>query len=512
MGEETKSLKLIRANQISVKFDDGNKREDLRSMSFDLLLKRNREKQEFWALKEIDLTAYKGEVLGIIGSNGAGKTTLCRVISEILRPDSGEINVKSQVSALLSMGTGFNPNLTGKDNIYLNGMMMGLSKREMKSYLEEIIEFSGLKEFINQPIKKYSSGMKSRLGFSIAAMIEPETLVLDEALNAGDREFGARASKKMKELVSKANMVILVSHNIKVIEKNCDRGIWINKGTIAAEGEVSEVAQAYKDSIPPRKKRAKKIMNLTETNAAIKENVVVEANNVGIKYKLDKKDFWPLRNLTFSIREGEILGIIGQNGAGKSTLCRALCGILKPDEGTVFADGKATALLNFGTGFSRQLTGEDNIILNGLLLGISKKEIYEMKEEIIEFSGLSKRIHKPIKTYSSGMKARLGFSIAAAIQPELFVIDEALSAGDTAFQEKASERIQEMIERAKAVIVVSHSMGFVEKVCTRALWINEGKLAFDGDAKEAVALYKEYVEAKKKEEKMLKKKGVITHI
>ena len=187
---------------------------------------------------------------------------------------------------------------------------------------------------------------------------------------------------------------------------------------------------------------------------------------------------------------GEIIGIIGPNGAGKTTLCRVLIGVLKADRGMVLVDGEITALLGFGTGFNNQLTGKDNIYLNGMMLGLAKRKLVDLYADIVEFSGLARFMDEPIKHYSSGMRSRLGFSIAAMIEPDVFIIDEALSLGDIAFYEKASARIQELIALAKAVIVVTHDLALVEKVCTRALWLDRGTVQFDGDPKEAVARYR----------------------
>src|SRR5699024_4373206 len=153
--------------------------------------------------------------------------------------------------------------------------------------------------------------------------------------------------------------------------------------------------------------------------------------DVGVSFDLKKGGkHWALRHLDFGIKEGEVVGIIGHNGAGKSTLCKVITHILAPDEGQIEVTGKTSSLLGYGTGFNQQLTGTDNIYLNGMLLGIPKKEINEKYDEIVEFSGIKKRINQPVKNYSSGMKSRLGFSIAAVLKPDIFIIDEALSTGD----------------------------------------------------------------------------------
>ena len=487
---------LIQANNLSVKFVLGNKREDLQSLTYNILKKKK--KDEYWALRDINLTCYSGEILGIIGANGAGKTTLCRVISGLLRPDIGDIRVNGDVSALLSLGTGFNNELSGEENVYLNGMMLGLSKKEINVLLPEIVEFSGLQRFIQQPLKHYSSGMRSRLGFSIAAMIEPQVLVLDETLSVGDLEFSNKAAQKMQDIVSKAKLVIVVTHQTEFVQKYCTKALWIDKGKVASFGAPENVVASYKESIASTPQKTK-IVELAETRPRAGTRDVVIVNELGLRFSLsqinkEKDDsFWALKNVSFKVREGDILGIIGPNGAGKTTLCRVLSGILKEDKGEVHINGDITALLTFGTGFNPQLTGRDNIFLNGMMLGIRKKKLEKLYIDIVKFSGLEKFMDKPVKSYSKGMISRLGFSVAAMIKPDVFIIDEALSVGDASFYEKASYKIQEMIGKAKAVIVVTHNMGFVEKVCTRALWLEKGKITFDGDPKEVVTRYRQSV-------------------
>lgn len=493
---------IIEAQNMGVSYQSGYRADDYKSYVFDFLLRRkkvdNRKSNTVWPLRDINITGYKGEILGIIGSNGSGKTTLCKVISGILQPDEGSVRVNGNVSALFSLGLGFNKELTGRENVYLRGMMLGIPKVKLQSYIDEIQEFAGLGPFMDRPFKYYSSGMRARLGFTVSAMIEPEILVLDEALNTGDMEFSERAAVKMRELVQKAKMVILVTHSLSYAEKHCDRIIWLEKGSIRAVGEPSEIIEQYQATIPERKPKPKKILELTETTSQATDRVVVEAKNVGICFQYKKEQFWALKDINFKINEGEVVGIIGHNGAGKSTLCRVLTKILVPDQGSINLKGRTSALLGIGGGFNSQLTGRDNIFLNGMLLGIPKPRIIKRYSKIVEFAELEKVIDKPLKQYSSGMRSRLGFSIAATLTPDIFIIDEALSAGDAAFNKKASEKIQEMIEKAKAVIVVTHSMSFVEKVCTRAIWLKKGRIQFDGDPAEAVRRYREDVRLNKK--------------
>ena len=481
---------IIDANRLGIKFVAG-KRDDMKSIVF-----RNRgDKGEFWALKGVSFSCARGDIIGIIGSNGAGKSTLCSVISRLLRPDRGDIHVAGEVSALLSLGTGFRRELTGRENIYLNGMMLGFSKKHMETIYDEILEFSGLHAFIDQPIKHYSSGMRARLGFSIATILDPEILVLDEALSTGDAEFKRRAMKKTQELVKTAKVVIIVSHNINFIEANCTKALWIDKGVLKADGLPADVCAQYRQMAESHgTKPVPKKLRLKKTETVATDFPVIEATNLGVRYKVNGEDFWALKDCTFTVNEGDILGIIGHNGAGKSTLCKVLSGILRPDEGHVRTDGEISALLSFGSGFNKQLSGSDNIFLNGLMLGISKNELKYLYDQIVDFSGLGKFIDKPVKTYSSGMVSRLGFSIATMIEPDIFMIDEALAAGDMIFYEKASARIQEMINTAKAVLIVTHSMRFVKNVCTKVMWMKNGKIMHIGTPEESIALYEKDID------------------
>lgn len=476
----------VEARSVGIKFTKGRKRDDIRSVLFNL----HKRTQDFWALREIDFSWAPGDVIGIIGFNGAGKSTLCRVISKLLVPDEGAITVKGEVSALLSLGTGFNKDLTGNENIYLNGMMLGFSRKHMDTIYQDIVEFSGLGDFIDQPIKYYSSGMRARLGFSIATMLQPEILVLDEALSTGDAEFNAKAMARTKEMVKKAKMVVIVSHDINFIRDNCTKVIWIEQGKLKTAGDPQEVCPAYQEhALSQKNLKPPKRLKFKQTTTKAGDETVIQATNLGLKFNLDGKDFWALRDCSFTVKQGEIVGIIGPNGAGKSTLCRILSGILKPDTGSLTQEGEVSALLSLGSGFNIQLSGRDNIYLNGLMLGIPKRELETLVDEIIDFSGLEEFIDEPIKNYSSGMVARLGFSIAAMLEPDIFIIDEALSTGDMTFYEKASARIQEMINSAKAVIVVTHSMAFVKKVCTKAIWLKQGQIMHMGDPVETVELY-----------------------
>jgi len=493
---------IIDAKGLGVFFNASHHKDDYKSKMMDVLTMKKTEKTDdkFWPIKDLDFQAYKGEILGIIGSNGSGKTTLCKMLSGILHPDSGSLQINGKVSSLFSLGMGFKKDLTGRENVYLNGMMLGIDRKTIDEYLETIKDFSGLNDFFDRPMKYYSSGMKARLGFSVASHLDPEILILDEALNTGDRQFGEKAAEKMQELVKKAKMVIIVTHSMRYAKKNCDRLIWLDKGVIRGDGKPADVIKEYKKTVPPKKQRSAKI-ELQKITTTVKNDSVIKAENMGVSFKMNRKEFWALRNITVEIKEGQVVGIIGHNGAGKSTMCKVLTNILTPDEGTLEMTGETTSLLSYGAGFNEQLSGEDNIYLNGMLLGIPKQKIDDSYKEIVDFSELNKHIDKPVKQYSSGMKARLGFSIAAMLKPDIFIIDEALSTGDMAFKQKASEKIQEIMGKSKAVIIVTHSMSTAKKMCNRVIWMEQGQIMFDGEPEEAVEKYRSRIEELKGKKK-----------
>jgi lipopolysaccharide transport system ATP-binding protein len=221
------------------------------------------QKDVHWALKDINFEVKRGEVLGIIGHNGAGKSTLLKILSRITDPSVGEIMIEGRVASLLEVGTGFNPELTGRENVYLNGAILGMTKKEIERKFDQIIDFSGIEKFIDTPVKRYSSGMKVRLAFSVAAHLEPEILIIDEVLAVGDAEFQRKCLGKMQDVADKeGRTVIFVSHDMIAIQKLCTSAILLQSGTIVRTGDaksvvgyyLSQVAESYeKDSFQDRR-------------------------------------------------------------------------------------------------------------------------------------------------------------------------------------------------------------------------------------------------------------------
>jgi len=205
-----------------------------------------RTKEEFWALKDINITVNKGERVGIIGPNGVGKTTLLEIITGITTPTSGKVATNGKIVSLIELEAGFHPELTGEENIYLNGLLVGMSKEEIQSKLKQIISFADIGQFIDTPMYTYSEGMKLRLGFSVVVHTNPDTLVLDENLAVGDQDFKKKSYKKIQEFFVEGKTVIVASHYIEFLESNCDRIIWLVNGKIKMDGATKKVIQAYK--------------------------------------------------------------------------------------------------------------------------------------------------------------------------------------------------------------------------------------------------------------------------
>jgi ABC-type polysaccharide/polyol phosphate transport system ATPase subunit len=202
-------------------------------------------KERFWALRDVNLSIYKGEAIGIIGANGAGKSTLLKILSQVTRPTEGEVLIRGRVGSLLEVGTGFHPELTGMENIYLNGSILGMKRTEIDRKFDDIVKFSEVEKFLDTPVKRYSSGMYVRLAFAIAAHLEPEILIVDEVLAVGDAQFQKKCLGKMKDVSERGRTVLYVSHNMKTVEALCDRTVLLEQGRIAKVGPTSEVTQYY---------------------------------------------------------------------------------------------------------------------------------------------------------------------------------------------------------------------------------------------------------------------------
>jgi ABC-type polysaccharide/polyol phosphate transport system ATPase subunit len=243
---------LVELQNVSLRFVSySDKQYSLKRAAIDLLLRRDGPppSHEFWALRDIDLTLRKGERVGIVGSNGAGKSTLLRMLARIYPPTAGTVSVRGTVAPLIEMGAGFNPELSGRDNILLNGAMFGFRRKQMEARIDGIHEFTGLREFEDLPLKYYSSGMYARLAFAVATEVDPDVLLVDESLGVGDAAFQDKAKARIRSLLDRSHVVVIVSHDMNVLRELCTRGVWLKKGQVVADGPIGETVDRYLEDI-----------------------------------------------------------------------------------------------------------------------------------------------------------------------------------------------------------------------------------------------------------------------
>lgn len=237
----------IKVDGLSKKYKLGIQKEEslVKVLSGIYSKKKTDEKSEFWALKNVSFQINKGDVVGIIGKNGAGKSTLLKILSQITKPTEGRIEINGRIASLLEVGTGFHPELSGRENIFLNGTILGMTRKEVKEKFDEIVSFSGVEKFIDTAVKHYSSGMYVRLAFAVAAHLDPEILIIDEVLAVGDAEFQKKCLGKMKEVAHTGRTVLFVSHNLTAISSLCNKGIVLNQGQLTFAGSATEAINSY---------------------------------------------------------------------------------------------------------------------------------------------------------------------------------------------------------------------------------------------------------------------------
>lgn len=280
--------------------------------------------EEFWALRDINFEVKRGEATGVIGKNGAGKSTLLKILSRITEPTTGRIEIDGRVSSLLEVGTGFHPELTGRENVFLNGTILGMSRTEVKAKFDEIIDFSGIEKFLDTPVKRYSSGMKVRLAFAVAAHLEPEILIIDEVLAVGDAEFQKKCLGKMQDVTGEGRTVLFVSHNMGAVQALCSEGVLLHHGTVNFQGEISTVIAEYLNSDSQENDDIEEITNRSGTQKVIfagffiedlqgrKLETVLSGQDVILVFKVKVNQPSKLINIGFSIHNylGDNLSVL----------------------------------------------------------------------------------------------------------------------------------------------------------------------------------------------------------
>lgn len=236
---------IVDVDHVTVRFNLANQKIDNLKEYFIKFLKKELMFQEFFAVKDVSFKIHRGEAWGLIGTNGSGKSTMLKAISGIIKPYMGKITVNGSVAPLIELGAGFDPECTARENIYLNGCVLGHSLKFMEEHFDEIVDFAEIHQFLDSPIKNYSSGMKARLGFSVATMVKPEILIVDEILSVGDYKFRKKCEKRMQELLGNGTTLLYVSHNIDEVMRLCDHVIWLDHGEARMIGEAKEICNAY---------------------------------------------------------------------------------------------------------------------------------------------------------------------------------------------------------------------------------------------------------------------------
>lgn len=242
------SQEIVRVDHVSMRFSLASERVDSFKEYVIKTLKRQISYDEFWALKDVSFSINRGDALGLIGLNGSGKSTMLKVIAGVLKPTKGSVSVNGTVAPLIELGAGFDMDLTAEENVFLNGALLGYSRQEMEKHYDDIVNFSELRDFMNTPVKNFSSGMVSRLGFSIATIGTPDILIVDEVLSVGDFHFQEKCQNRIKDMLDKGTTLLFVSHSIQQVESLCNKIVWLEKGNLKMFGEAKGIAEVYSAS------------------------------------------------------------------------------------------------------------------------------------------------------------------------------------------------------------------------------------------------------------------------
>lgn len=257
-GGSSQSEYIVDVDNVTIRFNKASQKIDNLKEYFVKLVKHELMFQEFLALQDVTLKVKRGESWAIIGTNGSGKSTLLKVISRILKPYKGTVKVNGTIASLIELGAGIDPRLTARENIYLNGCLLGHKKKYIDERFDDIVSFSELEDFLDSPVQNFSSGMKSRLGFAVATMMEPDVLIVDEVLSVGDVLFRKKCMNKMNEMLSHGTTLLFVSHNMSTVKAMCDNAIWLNNGKVVMQGDIDTVCNEYNATIEEKKAKERR--------------------------------------------------------------------------------------------------------------------------------------------------------------------------------------------------------------------------------------------------------------
>ena len=357
---------VLKVDNVSMRFNLMEKKVDNLKEYVIKLVKKELRYQEFWALKNISFSINKGDRLGILGLNGAGKSTLLKIIAGVLKATEGSVNVKGKIVPLLELGAGFDPQYTGAENIYLYGAVLGYPKDFIREKYNEIVEFSDLGDFIHVPVKNYSSGMKARLGFSIATVVEPEILILDEVLSVGDAKFRKKSEKRIQAMFDQGITVLFVSHNIDQIKRICNKAILLEQGRLIADGPVEEVCSIYAAMVGDTelaevKKKKKKKKKKKPAPATVEDQIVEASEHKGDTVKVQE-------NITDSALESRAAGgVKAEEIAAGNADSEAMAAVSADSEAkaAVSADSEAMAVVTADSEAMAAVSADSEAIATG---------------------------------------------------------------------------------------------------------------------------------------------------